>query len=56
MPENPKEVHPKGCGTSGLGVEEMSTEVTIDQEHNLGGRQWRYSQNHHPRHDQVEPS
>src|SRR5258705_11705514 len=55
MPEDPKEVHPKSCGASGLSVKEMPAKITIDGEHDLGRSEGRYGQDNQPRHDQIQP-
>src|SRR5712672_4854374 len=55
MPEDPKEVHPKSCGASGLSVKEMPAKITINGEHDLGRSEGRYGQDNQPRHDQIQP-
>ena len=56
MPEDPEEVHPKGCRASGLRIEEVPAKVTVDRKHDLSCGKRRYGQDNHPGHDQVQPS
>src|SRR5882672_2663381 len=55
MSEYPEEVHPEDSGAAGLGVEEMPSEIPIDQQHDLSSRQWSNRNENHSRHHKVEP-
>src|SRR3989442_9244057 len=55
MSEYPKEVHPEDSGAAGLSIEEMASQISIDQQHDLSGRQWRNRNQNHSCHDKVEP-
>src|SRR5439155_20747015 len=55
VPEDPEEVHPDDSGTARLRVEKMSAQITIDEQHDLRGRQWTDHQDDHPRHDEIQP-
>jgi hypothetical protein len=55
MAENPEEVHPQHRGSARLCVEEMPTQVAIDEQHQLRGGQRAHRKNHQPGHDEVQP-
>ena len=38
MSEDPKEVHPEHSRAAGLGIEEMASQIPIDQQHDLRSR------------------
>src|SRR6267143_194698 len=56
MAENPEEVHPNYGGASGLRVEEMPAEVTVDKQHDLRRGKRANGKYHQHRHNQIEPS
>src|SRR5438046_10541631 len=55
MSEYPEEVHPEDSGAAGLSIKEMASQISIDQQHDLSGRQWRNRNQNHSCHNQVEP-
>ena len=55
MSEDPKEVHPEHSRATGLGIEEMASEIPIDQQHDLRSRQRRDRNQNHACLHKVEP-
>src|SRR5882672_11531567 len=56
MAKGPKKVHPDHSRAPGLGIEEMSTQIAINGQHDLRGREWTDSQNYQSCHDEIEPN
>ena len=48
MAEDPEEMRPHDRHAAGLGIEEMTTKVTVDGEHDLGRRQRTDGHQDHP--------
>src|SRR5271168_2201551 len=46
MAEDPEKMHPDNGRTSGLGIEEMRAQITVDQQHRLRRRQRADRENH----------
>src|SRR5580698_10559366 len=55
MSKDPEEVHPENCRSAGLGIEEMASQVSIDEQHDLSGRQRSNRNQNHSRHHKVHP-
>src|SRR5208282_3798301 len=56
MSEYPEEVHPENRRSASLCIEEMSSQISINQQHDLSGGQWSERNQNHSCHHQVEPS
>src|ERR1017187_2229916 len=55
MAEDPEEMHPNHRRSSGLRIEKMSTQVAVDEQHQLRSGEWAHGENHKAGHYEIQP-
>src|SRR5271170_3836162 len=55
MAEDPEEVHPQNCGSTGLGIEEVRAQIAVQREHDLCCGERTDCDKDDAGHDEIEP-